>query len=243
MPRARTAGARAHTVTSAEGRAVSRRRRWWGGVGGSRKCISLGPSGRCGIGAWDRLARAAEKPVSGRSGAIPALRPADRPPNPLSPPWSGTPHPEPSVPPPEFPQSFDLCLALGPTPQSLVRALTAPGQPPIALLFTRVQIGSTRPAEVGGRQQPPQRYSGRPRACMPLEAQGCREGAGGGAREAALCPSSPSGAWLRPCLAPCPSQRCVLLWRSPLGCTSTEAPVPARSWGSRTCWATCTRIC
>lgn len=73
---------RAHTVTRQEGRAVSRRRRrrrrGWGGVGGSRKCISLGPSGRCGIGAWERLARAAEKPVTGRSGAIPALRSTDR---------------------------------------------------------------------------------------------------------------------------------------------------------------------
>lgn len=60
-----------------------------GGVGGSRKCIGQGPSGRCGIGAWDLLAPAAKKPVTGRSGAIPALRPADRflhePPNSSSP--------------------------------------------------------------------------------------------------------------------------------------------------------------
>lgn len=59
---------------------MSRRRRGrgWGAAGGSRKCISPGPSGRCGIGACDRLARAAEKPVTGQSGAIPALRPTDR---------------------------------------------------------------------------------------------------------------------------------------------------------------------
>lgn len=143
----------------------------------------------------------------------------------------------PRSPPPEFPQSFGLCSALGPTPQSLVRALTAPGQPPIALLSTWVQTGSARPAEVGGHHQRPQSYSGQPRACMPLEVPGCREGAGGEAREAALFPSSRSGAWPRPCLAPCPSQRCALPSRSPLGCTSMEAPVPARSWGSRTCWA------
>lgn len=70
---------RAHTMTRTEGRAEGRRRRrrGWGGVEGSRKCIGQGLSGRCGIGACDRLARAAEKPVTGRSGAIPALRPAD----------------------------------------------------------------------------------------------------------------------------------------------------------------------
>lgn len=137
-------------------------------------------------------------------------------------------------------QPSGLRSAPGPTPPA---SGVRPGSPAVPHLRSPRNRQTLRPPEVGGEQQRPRNDGGRPRACMPREAQGCPAGAGGGAREAVRCPSSRSVAWPRPCRAPCPSRRCALPSLSLPGCTSMVAPVPARSWASPTSWAMCIRTC
>lgn len=155
---------------------------------------------------------------SSRTSAAPLRGPRPRPPNLCSSPVSA----QPSVPPPSPGVGPDRLPPASPATNP-VRCSPPPGQ-----------AGSLRPAEVGTYQQRPRSDGGRLRTCTPPEAQGYPAGAGGGAREAALCPSSRSVVWPRPCRVPCPSPRCAPRSPSLPGCTSTVAPVPAKSWGSPT---------
>lgn len=70
-----------------------------------------------------------------------------------------------------------------------------------------------------------------PRRVRPLPEAGGGEGV-------PPCPSSRSGAWCQPCPEPCPSLRCVRLWRSRPGSGFTEAPVQDKSWGWQMSWGT-----